>query len=272
MSTPGVIVKGKLRTTKLAEVSAGIEEFADHSFYSAWNGHPLKIDPLGVPLSPLHPWNKLTIPVPADSDWQKAYSWNTAPRWDREPMESGALARQWITAVGGKLKNEFIHATGSSGSGARLEMDLPKFQLPATKVIWQVPERANAFERNRARAYHVSYCSVIALTYLLKAFDALQRGETAMSTRFKVPQEAIGAGFWEDAQGCLMHYVMIAGGQIANYQIVTASGWMSSPQDSFGVPGPYEKAILSTPLIEDFGQPEEYTGIDLLRAVRSFDP
>ncbi len=272
MATPGVIVKGKLRTTKLAEISAGIEEFADHSFYSAWNGHPLKADPLGVPLSPLHPWNKLTIPVPELGNWQKAYSWNTAPRWDREPMESGALARQWITAVGGKLKNEFIHATGTAGKDAGLEIDLPKFQLPATKVVWQVPERANAFERNRARAYHISYCSVIALTYLLKAFDALQRGETAMSTRFRVPQEAIGAGFWEDAQGCLMHYVMIAGGQIANYQIVTASSWMGSPQDSFGVPGPYEKAILSTPLLEDFGHPEECTGIDLLRAVRSFDP
>jgi len=272
MTTPGVIVKGKLRTTKLAEISAGIEEFADHSFYSAWNGHPLKNDPLGVPLSPLHPWNKLTIPVPELGNWQKAYSWNTAPRWDREPMESGALARQWITAVGGKLKNEFIHATGSAAKDAGMEIDLPKFQLPATKVVWHVPERANAFERNRARAYHISYCSVIALTYLLKAFDALQRGETAMSTRFRVPQEAIGAGFWEDAQGCLMHYVMIVGGQIANYQIVTASGWMGSPQDSFGVPGPYEKAILSTPLLEDFGHPEECTGIDLLRAVRSFDP
>jgi hydrogenase large subunit len=47
---------------------------------------------------------------------------------------------------------------------------------------------------------------------------------------------------------------------------------MGSPQDSFGVPGPYEKAILATPLLEDFGHPEEYTGIDLLRAVRSFDP
>lgn len=270
MVTPGVIVKGKLRTTKLTEVSAGIEEFADHSYYSAWNGHPLKTDPLGVPLSPLHPWNKLTIPVPATSDWQSAYTWNTAPRWDREPMESGALARQWITAVGGKLNNEFIHATSAHGGG--LEIDMPKFQLPATKMIWQVPERANAFERNRARAYHIGYCSVIALTYLLKAFDALQRGETAMSTRFKVPQEAIGAGFWEDARGCLMHYVMISGGQIANYQIITASGWMASPQDAFGVPGPYEKAILSTPLLEDFGQPEEFTGIDLLRAVRSFDP
>lgn len=272
MVTPGVIVKGKLRTNKLTEISAGVEEFADHSFYSAWSGHPLKTDPLGMPLSPLHPWNKLTIPVPAASDWQKAYTWNTAPRWDREPMESGALARHWITAVSGKLKNEFIHTIGSANKGAGLEIDMPKFQVQATRMIWQVPDRANALERNRTRAYHVGYCSVAALTYLLKAFDALQRGETAMSTRFRVPQEALGASFWEDGQGSLMHYVMIANGQIANYQIITASGWMGSPQDAFGVPGPYEKAMLSTPLIEDFEQPEDFTGIDLLRAVRSFDP
>lgn len=271
LSTPGVVVKGKLRTTRLTEVSAGIEEFADRSHYSAWNGHPLKTDPRGVPLSPLHPWNKLTIPVPTQNNWQGDYSWNTAPRWDREPMESGPLARQWITAAAGKLKNEFIHTTGSAGS-AGLEIDLPKFQLPAMKMLWQIPEWTNAFERNRARAYHIGYCGVVALTYLLKAFDCLQRGEKAMSTRFRVPQEAIGAGFWEDGQGCLMHYVMIAGGHIANYQIITASGWMSSPQDAFGVPGPYEQGMLNTPLLEEFNQPEECTGIDLLRAVRSFDP
>lgn len=272
LSTPGVVVKGKVRTHRLAEVSAGIEEFADRSYYSAWNGHPLKHDPLGVPLSPLHPWNKLTIPVPAENNWQGAYTWNTAPRWDREPMESGPLARQWITAVGKKLKNEFVHPTGTSSSDAALEIDLPKFQLPATRAIWRVPERINALERNRARAYHIGYCGVIALTYLLKAFDCLQRGETAMSVRYRVPQEAIGVGFWEDGQGSLMHYVMIANGRIANYQIITASGWMSSPQDAFGVPGPYEQAMLSTPLLEEFGQSEEFTGIDLLRAVRSFDP
>lgn len=272
MSTPGVIVKGKLRTNKLTELSAGIEEFADRSFFSAWNGHPLKSDPLGVPLSPLHPWNKLTIPVPDPIEWNGTYTWNTAPRWDREPMETGALARQWVTAVSGKLKNEFIHTIGSPGKGAGLEINLPKFQLQATRLVWQVPERANALERIRARAYHVGYCSVVALTYLLKAFDSLQRGETAMSKRFRVPQEALGASFWEDGQGSLMHYVMIANSQIVNYQIVTASGWMSSPQDAFGIPGPYEKAMLSTPLIEDFGRPEECTGIDLLRAVRSFDP
>lgn len=272
LSTPGVVVKGKLRSTRLAEVSAGIEEFADRSFFSAWNGHPLKADPLGVPLSPLHPWNKLTIPVPTQNSWQGNYSWNTAPRWDREPMETGPLARQWITALAGKLKNEFIHAINATAAPPRLEIELPKFQLPAMKLIWQVPERANALERNRARAYHIGYCGVVALTYLLKAFDCLQRGEKAMSTRFRLPQEAIGAGFWEDAQGCLMHYTMIAGGHMANYQIITASGWMSSPQDAFGVPGPYEQAMLNTPLLEEFGQPEDCTGIDLLRAVRSFDP
>lgn len=272
LSTPGVIVKGKLRTTRLSEVSAGIEEFADRSYFSAWNGHPLKTDPQGTPLSPLHPWNKLTIPVPAQNNWQGDYSWNTAPRWDREPMESGPLARQWITAAAGKLKNEFMHPINSGSSGAGLEIDLPKFQLPAMKMIWRIPEHANAFERHRARAYHIGYCGVVALTYLLKAFDCLQRGETAMSVRFRVPQEAIGAGFWEDGQGCLMHYAMIAGGRMANYQVITASGWMSSPQDAFGVPGPYEQGMMNTPLLEEFGQPEECTGIDLLRAVRSFDP
>jgi hydrogenase large subunit len=47
---------------------------------------------------------------------------------------------------------------------------------------------------------------------------------------------------------------------------------MASPQDPFGMPGPYEEAVLNTPLLEEFDRPEEFTGIDILRTIRSFDP
>ena len=48
--------------------------------------------------------------------------------------------------------------------------------------------------------------------------------------------------------------------------------WMASPQDPFGAPGPYEEAVLNTPLLEEFARAEDFTGIDILRTIRSFDP
>jgi hydrogenase large subunit len=153
-----------------------------------------------------------------------------------------------------------------------LEIDLPRFQLPARRLRWRIPERPNALDRIRARAYHIGYCSMAALTYLLRAFDCLERREVTMSKPYRVPEEAVGVGFWEDGQGALIHHVVIRGGRIANYQIVTPSEWMGSPQDPFGRPGPYEQAIINTPLLEEFRKPDDFTGIDLLRTIRSFDP
>jgi hydrogenase large subunit len=296
-STPGVVIGGQLRTTRLAEINAGIEVFVDHSFFSEAGGHRVKADPHGLPISPLHPWNRETVPAPSVSNWKEQYSWSVAPRWDREPMETGPLARQWITAISGKLKNEFIQsfgktATGSAASNGKpvaqsnsgsllgalgrgecgLEITLPKFQQPARRLQWRVPERPNAFERNRARAFGVGYCGMIAFTYLLKGFDCLQRGEKRLSTRFAIPKEAIGAGFWEGASGMLTHHVLVAGGQILNYQITPAAAWLAGPRDPFDRPGPYEQAMINTSLLEEFSRPEDFTGIDLLRAVRSFDP
>jgi hydrogenase large subunit len=300
-STPGVVIGGELRTTRLAEINAGIEEFVDHSFFGETAGHRIKADLNGLPMSPMHPWNRQTVPAPARSNWKEQYSWSTTPRWDREPMETGPLARQWITALGGKLKNEFIlpfgkgpsapaasgNGRGNSGSlrtnsgsligGPKrvefgLEIDLPKFQQPARRLRWSAPEAPNAFERHRARAYQLGYCSMIAFTYLLKAFDCLQRGERRLSTWFGVPKEAIGAGFWESAAGALTHHVLLAGGRVAHYQMVAPPAWLGGPRDPYGAPGPYEQAMINTPLLEDFSRPEDVTGIDLLRAIRSFDP
>jgi len=266
LATPGVIINGALRTTRLADINLGIEEFVDHTYYGEWKA-ALKTDPLGAPLSPYHPWNKQTIPRPAKRNWKERYTWSTAPRWDREVMETGPLARQWISAVAGKLQNEFIRAAPGG-----LEMDLPKFQSQALRLSWRIPERPNALERIRARAYHIAYCGLMALTYLLKAFDYVRRGETRMSTPYTAPDQAIGVGFWEAGRGTLTHHVIVERKKVANYQIITPSTWMASPRDPFGVPGPYEMAVMNTPLLEEFNKPEDFTGIDILRTIRSFDP
>jgi hydrogenase large subunit len=38
-----------------------------------------------------------------------------------------------------------------------------------------------------------------------------------------------------------------------------------------GTPGPYEDAVQNTPIFEE-NKPENFKGIDIMRAVRSFDP
>ncbi len=275
LATPGAVVGGELRDTRLAALNLGVEEFVDHAYYRQWKGDRLPADPLGSPLSPYHPWNKETLPAPAERSWKERYTWGTAPRWDREAMESGPLARQWIAAVAGKLDNEFLRAVPADparGTAAGLEIELPPGALPARTLQWRVPRRPNALERNRARAYHVAYCGMAAYTFLLKAFEQLRTGDTAMSRPFTVPDEAVGVGFWEAGRGTLTHYVELSGGRIANYQIVTPSTWMASPADPFGTPGPYEEAVLNTPLLEELDRPEDFTGIDILRTLRSFDP
>lgn len=93
-----------------------------------------------------------------------------------------------------------------------------------------------------------------------------------MSVPFIIPPEAVAVGFWEAGRGTLTHHVVLDGGRIANYQIITPSTWMALPLDPFGIPGPYGEAMPNTPILEEFGRPEDFTGIDILRTTRSFDP
>jgi hydrogenase large subunit len=66
---------------------------------------------------------------------------------------------------------------------------------------------------------------------------------------------------------------VIEDGVLANYQIVTPSTVNACPQTPWGTPGPYEQAVLNTPLIESsFKHADDFRGIDILRALRSFDP
>jgi hydrogenase large subunit len=86
-------------------------------------------------------------------------------------MESGPLARHWVTALAGKISNEFIRVIDGG-----LEIDVPKGEHPASMIRWRIPERPNTPERNRARAYHVAYCGMVAYTYLPRAFEYSRTG------------------------------------------------------------------------------------------------
>lgn len=270
-ATPGVMIDGELVTTNLQHINLGLEEFVEHSYYDPWAGGTptYQTDPLGNPLSPHHPWNKQTRPRPQGRSWKEKYTWSTAPRWDRQVVEAGAYARLWLTAVARKMpSNPFMEATGTS-----MRMTLPKGALPEMTLEWRVPKNCNAIERNRARAYAQAYTALVCLNNLLAGYELMKRGETRIANDFKVPKDQrIGVGFWGAGRGYLAHHLTMDGGVLTNYQICTPSTTNASPVDPFGQPGPYEEAVMNTPILEQFKRPEDFKAIDILRTIRSFDP
>lgn len=271
-ATPGVVIDGELLTTNLHHINMGLEEFIEHSFYESWDNEGVRhrTDPAGNPISPHHPWNKETKPKPDQKrSWKERYTWDTAPRWDRQVVEVGTYGRMWMTAAAQKLPHtRFMQSTGTS-----LKLDVPKTLLPAMELEWKIPEEWNAFERNRNRAYHILYSMLVAYENLLIAYDLLKQGRTAVATPYSVPRDnRIGVGFWGAGRGWLTHHLEMDKGALVNYQVVTPSTWNASPTDPFGNAGPYEQAVMNTPILEEYDKPDDFTGIDIFRAIRSFDP
>ena len=108
----------------------------------------------------------------------------------------------------------------------------------------------------------------------LLAQQLIRQGETSVSTPFEIPKKGtfIGVGMWGAGRGFLTHHLVLKDGVIENYQIVTPSTFNAAPRTPWGEMGPYEEAVLNTPILEKFKEAEDYQGIDILRAIRSFDP
>jgi hydrogenase large subunit len=160
-----------------------------------------------------------------------------------------------------------IKATGRS-----VKILLPRTaNLPETEFEWHIPRWSNTLERNRARTYFQAYAAAAALYFAERAIREVHAGRTKTWTEFTVPSDAISCGFHEAVRGVLSHHLVIRDGKIANYHPYPPTPWNASPRDSEGTPGPYEDAIQNTPIFEENGQ-DTFTGIDIMRTVRSFDP
>jgi hydrogenase large subunit len=273
--TPGVIVDGKLVTHDLTKINLGIRILLGHSFYDDWANAEtfVKTDPLGNPVDQRHPWNQTTIPRPQKRDFDGPYSWTMSPRWfdgkDHLALDTGGgpIARLWATALAGIVDVGYVKSTGSS-----VKMYLPKTAMkPEAEYEWKIPKWSNAIERDRARTYFQVYAAACAYHFIEKALGELHAGRTKTWNEFSVPEEAIGCGFHEAVRGVLSHHVVIRKGKIANYHPYPPTPWNGSVRDVYGTPGPYEDAVQGTPIFEENG-PDNFKGIDIMRAVRSFDP
>ena len=275
--TPGVIVDGELVTNSLVDINLNIRILLGSSYYDDWQSSETFVpkDPLGNPVDKRHPWNQTTIPRPQKRDFGGNYTWVMSPRWldqrtgDHLALDTGGgpIARLWSTALSGLVDIGYVQATGHS-----VKINLPKTaMLPETEFEWKIPKWSNAIERDRARTYFQAYAAATALYFVEKALAELQAGRSATWSDFKVPEEAIGCGFHEAVRGVLSHHMVIREGKIANYHPYPPTPWNANPRDIYGTPGPYEDAVQNTPIFEENG-PDKFKGIDIMRAVRSFDP
>jgi hydrogenase large subunit len=275
--TPSVIVDNQVVTNDLVKINLGIRILLGSSYYEDWEEGETFVsrDPLGNPVDKRHPWNQTTIPKPQKRDFEGKYTWVMSPRWydertgDHLPLDTGGgpLPRLWATAANGLVDIGYVKATGRS-----VVINLPKTAtLPEVSFEWKIPKWSNAIERDRARTYFQAYAAACALYFCEQALAEVRAGHNKTWSDFKVPEEAIGCGFHEAVRGVLSHHVVIREGKIANYHPYPPTPWNASPRDIYGTPGPYEDAVQGTPIFEENG-PDNFKGIDIMRAVRSFDP
>jgi hydrogenase large subunit len=275
--TPGIVVDGELVTTNLVDINLGLRILLGSSYYEDWDNKETFVthDPLGNPVDKRHPWNQTTTPKPQKRDFADKYTWVMSPRWyDKRTNEhlaldtgGGPIARLWATALANRVDIGYVKATGQS-----VKIVLPQTAMkPEVEFEWKIPKWSNAIERNRARTYFQAYSAAAAMYFVERAMAELHAGMTQTFTPFTVPDEAIGCGFHEAVRGVLSHHLVIRNRKIANYHPYPPTCWNANPRDVYGTPGPYEDAVQNTPIFEDNG-PENFKGIDIMRAVRSFDP
>ncbi len=227
-----------------------IAEYVTHSWYEYDEGD-------GVAK---HPWEgqtnyRYTGPKPPYKflDTSKKYSWLKAPRYDGMPMEVGPLARMLVAyASGHKRVRELVHLVlGKLGVG---------------------PEALfSTLGRTAARGIETLVVAEQLPVWLGQLADNIKRGDLRIhdSSRWDPkdwPREAKGYGWHEAPRGALGHWVRIKDGKIVNYQCVVPSTWNGSPRDAKGQRGPYEAALLGTP-VRDPEKP-----VEILRTIHSFDP
>jgi Ni,Fe-hydrogenase I large subunit len=251
---PNVLPGGVIRNRDLArveEVDEGrITEYVTHSWYAYEGGdgegrHPSQGETEPRYDGPEPPYEHLDV--------ESKYSWLKAPRYDGLPMEVGPLARMLVAYASGqpRVKALVDHVLGALGVGAEaLHSTLGRIAARAieTQVVVEAMEGW-----------------VDGLMANMGAGD-LRICDNDKWDPSTWPEECTGAGFHEAPRGALGHWVHIRKGQIANYQCIVPSTWNAGPRDAGQQPGPYEQAIVGTPLAD----PEQ--PLEILRTVHSFDP
>jgi hydrogenase large subunit len=212
------------------------------------------------------PWEEETAPRFA-GEWKhgapapERYSFVKAPRLENKPVQVGPLAQVLVGLASGHEPTVRWARAAFAAVKAVHGVDLAPGQLHST------------LGRHAARAIRCAMLSELAQKHWRLLVENVGRGDTRV---FEDPMATLragtfrGVGLHEAPRGALSHWVVIAsdgkGMRIENYQAVVPSTWNAGPRDANGRRGPYEEALLGTPIAD----PE--LPLEALRTLHSFDP
>lgn len=220
---PGVLINGKLTQLDTSKIYEDVK----YSMYSSPSG--------------LKPSKGNTVPDPDKAD---AYSWLKAPRYDKEAMEVGPLARVLVA----------YHKKSNGDLNTMVDGLLKRFSAKPDALV-------STLGRHAARALETKLIADRCVEWIEQLVP-----DKPTFTDFKIPESGQGVGLTEAPRGALGHWIDIKNHKINNYQCVVPTTWNCSPRDDRGIPGPVEQALIGTS-IKDRKNPIEAT-----RIVRSFDP
>jgi Ni,Fe-hydrogenase I large subunit len=208
----------------------------------------------------LHPWDgetrpNYTGPQPPYEylDTDNKYTWMKAPRFKDEPMEVGPLARMLVAYASG---HEQVQAVVNS----------------VLDTLGVGPEVLfSTLGRTAGRCIETVLVAGKLVDWTNELIDSMASGDLEIHDQESWnpdnwPAEAKGWGFTEAPRGSLGHWIHIKDKKIHNYQAVVPGTWNTSPRDASGRRGPYEAALIGTPIAD----PEK--PVEVLRTIHSFDP
>jgi [NiFe] hydrogenase large subunit/hydrogenase large subunit len=207
-----------------------------------------------------HPWDgetewNYTGPQPPFEflDTSGKYSWLKAPRYNGTPMEVGPLARMVVAYAAGHTRVRELVGQALSHLG-----------LGAEALF-------STLGRVAARGIETLVIAEKMETWISELEANMNSGNLAIHNGTfwdpsTWPSQTMGWGITEAPRGALGHWVEIQNGTIANYQCVVPSTWNGSPRDALGQRGPWEEALIGTPVAD----PEK--PVEVLRTIHSFDP
>lgn len=179
------------------------------------------------------------------------YSWIKAPRYDGKTMESGPLARIFVSYFReNSLINPFVDEFLA-------DTDLELIDLSTT------------VGRNAARAIESSYVCEYIFKLVSRLIQNIKYYDTDTWVKFdfnEMPKSAKGKVFLEVPRGVLSHFVNIKDSKIENFSVIAPTTWNATPKNLDGARGAYEEALIGLK-IEDTAKP-----LEVLKVIHSFDP
>ena len=202
-----------------------------------------------------HPWEEETVPKYTDFQDDGKYSWVKAPTYNGEPAQVGPLAN--------------VLCMYAAGHEPTIKYTTKVLDLVSTLAGSTVGVEAlhSTIGRHAARAVRCAALHDSLKHQWQLLMENIGKGDYTTFNEPTFPKGIQqGFGFTEAPRGTLSHWVVIENGKIKNYQAVVPSTWNAAPRNSKDAMGPYEAALIGTPVAD----PEK--PLEVLRTVHSFDP